>query len=1059
MNILHNSHKLCEKCSLTHSNTLHNWCIPCEIRQEKDWTSSGNEKIDNFIQRRQLSIKRGFNPIFEWIPYDQLINIKEIKNYSFATIYSAKWKDGPLYWDKDNGKYSKKLGVEVILKRLHNLENNIDQFLNETERCFVHSRGNDFYINGISQNPDTNDCFMIFDNDKYFLINCVSCDKIYSDLDSELCYSCLIKELKQNVINWSGNEKIDVFIQERLPRSEFDPVFEWISYDQFNEIKEINKNDCFAFYSAEWKDGPLYLNVVNKEYLREGLSTKVILKYLHGSQNVVDQFLTEVKQCLAYFDESPFNYEGECYDEMLYGISQNQDTKNYFMVFNNQYFDAHCRICQHKYTAGITKWCNQCRINCLKINWTSKNEKINKFIQEIQEKQVEFPYGSLFEWISYDQFSEVKEMNKNDLATVYSAKWKDGPLYWDDPNEKYSRNLSTKVILKCLHNSQDNIDQFLKEVEKHPLVNYVDEFKLCGLSQKPDTNDYLMIFNNKYFDKYCMICDNKYSEYWTKWCSLCQIKELKENLTNWSGNKEIDEIIQGMQLKISSSYDIVFEWIPFNQFKDIKEINKDKMYSAMWENGSLCWDYLKKKYIRQPSKKVALIYLRDTQNIIDEFLNEIKQYTNDSKESYSKIGIHGISQDKSTDCYLIVLNDEYFEKYCEMCGEKYPDRSFGWCKSCQIIKDLEKKIKDWTSGNEELDNLIREMQLKVNSNDDIIFEWVPYNQFDNIEEIDKGGFATVYFAQWKNGPLSFVLYNTKNYVRQQPNMTVALKRLHDSQNITDKFLNEVKEYSIKQYNNILKIYGISQFPNTGEYIIILEYAKGGNFNKWMNNNYKVFTWTIKINILYNICNGLKHIHQKQIVHRDLHTGNILFFANSINFDDRNILSISDMGLCGQIATGKQPFANHVHDNLLALDICKGNRPEINEPEAPKWYVELMKKCWDSNPNNRPNFIEIFDRFYKINCILNQNQPRSYVLEYFNMIANYKIAKMDKKEITKIDENEDIIEQIMRAEEYRMANFKNNQLITYKQKSYTSKLLNPFTKDLPEYDSKSLSCQI
>ena len=64
------------------------------------------------------------------------------------------------------------------------------------------------------------------------------------------------------------------------------------------------------------------------------------------------------------------------------------------------------------------------------------------------------------------------------------------------------------------------------------------------------------------------------------------------------------------------------------------------------------------------------------------------------------------------------------------------------------------------------------MQLKINSKKDIIFEWIPYNQFDNIEEINKGDFATVYSAIWND-------------------KTVALKQLHDSQNVSKEFLNEV----------------------------------------------------------------------------------------------------------------------------------------------------------------------------------------------------------------------------------------------------------------------------
>ena len=79
------------------------------------------------------------------------------------------------------------------------------------------------------------------------------------------------------------------------------------------------------------------------------------------------------------------------------------------------------------------------------------------------------------------------------------------------------------------------------------------------------------------------------------------------------------------------------------------------------------------------------------------------------------------------------------------------------------------------------------MQLKINGPDDIIFEWIPYNQFNNIKEINKGGFATIYSAIWKSGPLE---YRNYEYIRNQ-NREVALKCLYNSQNIAIEFLNEV----------------------------------------------------------------------------------------------------------------------------------------------------------------------------------------------------------------------------------------------------------------------------
>ena len=42
------------------------------------------------------------------------------------------------------------------------------------------------------------------------------------------------------------------------------------------------------------------------------------------------------------------------------------------------------------------------------------------------------------------------------------------------------------------------------------------------------------------------------------------------------------------------------------------------------------------------------------------------------------------------------------------------------------------------SGYRKVDNLIQEMQLKIKNIRDIIFEWIPYNQFSDIEEIEIG---------------------------------------------------------------------------------------------------------------------------------------------------------------------------------------------------------------------------------------------------------------------------------------------------------------------------------
>jgi hypothetical protein len=124
--------------------------------------------------------------------------------------------------------------------------------------------------------------------------------------------------------------------------------------------------------------------------------------------------------------------------------------------------------------------------------------------------------------------------------------------------------------------------------------------------------------------------------------------------------------------------------------------------------------------------------------------------------------------------------------FCNKCGDEYTNWRQNWCKPCQI----DNLKKNFTTRNEKIDNFIQEMQLKINDSLDIIFEWIPYNQFSDIKEIGKGGFATVYSAIWKDGELKYDI-DTKMYVKTSPNQKVALKCLHNSQNITDEFLNEV----------------------------------------------------------------------------------------------------------------------------------------------------------------------------------------------------------------------------------------------------------------------------
>jgi hypothetical protein len=119
---------------------------------------------------------------------------------------------------------------------------------------------------------------------------------------------------------------------------------------------------------------------------------------------------------------------------------------------------------EQQYSNYYYKWCEPCQIDYLKTNftnWTSGNEKIDNFIQEMQLKIDD----SRVKWTPYDEFDSIEEITKHDFATIYSAKLKDYPLivYVVADTIKYRKHLNKNIILKCLYNIQ-NVDEFINEV-------------------------------------------------------------------------------------------------------------------------------------------------------------------------------------------------------------------------------------------------------------------------------------------------------------------------------------------------------------------------------------------------------------------------------------------------------------------------------------------------------------------------------------------------------------------------------------------------------------------
>src|ERR1044072_639863 len=86
-----------------------------------------------------------------------------------------------------------------------------------------------------------------------------------------------------------------------------------------------------------------------------------------------------------------------------------------------------------------------------------------------------------------------------------------------------------------------------------------------------------------------------------------------------------------------------------------------------------------------------------------------------------------------------------------------------------------------------------------------------------------------------------------------------------------------------------KYYGITRNPITKDFIIIMKYYQLGSLRDYLTKNFYNIKWSEKLQILRNIVTGLSHLHNQEILHRDFHSGNILYE------NDWDVV-ISDLGI-------------------------------------------------------------------------------------------------------------------------------------------------------------------
>ncbi|CAB5366710.1 unnamed protein product [Rhizophagus irregularis] len=196
---------------------------------------------------------------------------------------------------------------------------------------------------------------------------------------------------------------------------------------------------------------------------------------------------------------------------------------------------------------------------------------------------------------------------------------------------------------------------------------------------------------------------------------------------------------------------------------------------------------------------------------------------------------------------------------------------------------------------------IREINSLESSNDKY-----DYSNFEKIQYIGRGSSGSVVRANLKDKVYALKYFNNDKTTIRKVNKELQLHKIFNHKNIL-----QFHGYTIIDTDPVYQI---------NKYCLVLEYADS--------------------------VNAVSCLHEQDIIHRDLHSNNILVHQKTIK--------LSDFGL----STKETPMETTKETMLaLSLAITNGKREEVIE-DTPVVYSNLYSDCWKFDPNERPDIQQV-----------------------------------------------------------------------------------------------------
>ena len=244
-----------------------------------------------------------------------------------------------------------------------------------------------------------------------------------------------------------------------------------------------------------------------------------------------------------------------------------------------------------------------------------------------------------------------------------------------------------------------------------------------------------------------------------------------------------------------------------------------------------------------------------------------------------------------------------------------------------------------------------------------------------------------------------------------------------------KILSETDLMKKLNHPNVTKI--LEMFEDEEYILIAMEYINGGNLFSFVKKRRKLSEKTAKF-LFRQIILGIKHIHSKKIVHRDIKLENILIDLN-------NNIKICDFGIGRILKNEKQ----------LLYDKCGTPMymaPEILLSSKTKGYEGFPVDIWSSGIS----LYIMLSGTLPFNLKNNESSDMSDESNHNNIELQYSIINKEPKKIEKIsDEARDLLKGLLNKNPRKRLNIEqilnHPWLMENEKKNYKNKKYHLFTK--------------